>query len=245
MTPSQPPERLAKILARAGVCSRREAEKLILAGRVTVEGVPILTPAFVITAQASITVDGKPLPSCEAPRLWRYHKPRGLLTTHRDPQGRATVFESLPPTLPRVISVGRLDMDSEGLLLLTNDGGFSRLLELPKMGWKRVYRVRIFGQIQASLLHSLTQGITVEGVTYSPIHAVQDTEKSEASNTWLTVTLTEGKNREIRRVMAHFGWSVNRLIRVAYGPFTLGKLPPRGIEEILSPLTSIQERVFL
>lgn len=232
------PERLAKIIARAGVCSRRDAEKLIISGRVTVEGVVVPTPAFTATPQQHITVDGKPLPLVEAPRLWRYHKPRGLLTTHHDPQGRPTVFDFLPSALPRVISVGRLDFDSEGLLLLTNDGELSRFLELPTTGWERSYRVRVFGTIQDSLLQSLRKGITIEGMRYGPICAVRDTESS-GSNTWLTLTLTEGKNREIRRVMAHFGWSVSRLIRLSFGPFVLGNLNSEAVEEV--PTAALQK----
>lgn len=233
-------ERLAKIIARAGVCSRREAEKRILAGRVTVEGTPVLTPAFVTTPQALITMDGVPLPCPEAPRLWRYHKPRGLMTTHVDPQGRPTVFAALPKTLPRVISVGRLDMDSEGLLLLTNDGALARGLELPEKGWERVYRVRVFGRVQEALLDSLAQGLTVEGVRYGPIQAVREARSQEAANTWLTLTLKEGKNREIRRVMAHFGWKVSRLIRMAYGPFSLGDLRPNAVEEARVPFKMLK-----
>ncbi len=223
-------ERIARRLARAGLCSRREAERWIADGRVSVNGTVLATPAVVVREDDRITVDGRPLPEAERPRLWRYHKPAGLVTTHRDPQGRPTVFDHLPDTLPRVISVGRLDLNSEGLLLLTNDGDLARSLELPTRGWIRRYRVRVHGQVKPEQLLPLEKGITIDGVRYSGIRATLD--RQQGANAWLTVALTEGKNREIRRIMEHLGWTVTRLIRVAYGPFQLGGLLERAVEEI-------------
>lgn len=225
-------ERIAKFLARAGVCSRRDAERLIAEGRVSVNAKRLDTPAFKVTDTDQVRVDGMPVAPAEPVRLWRYHKPSGLVTTHRDPKGRATVFDHLPPGLPRVISVGRLDLTSEGLLLLTNDGGLARRLELPANGWVRRYRARAHGMITQAELDSLADGLAVEGVRYGPIHAKLD--HASASNVWVTVSLTEGKNREVRRVLEHLGLTVNRLIRVAYGPFQLGLLPPGQVEEISS-----------
>lgn len=215
-------ERIAKRLARAGICSRREAERLIAEGRVTVDGQRLDSPAVRVTDRSRITVDGKTVAAAAATALWRYHKPPGLLTTHRDPQGRPTVFDRLPARLGRVIAVGRLDYNSEGLLLLTNDGELARRLELPSTGWIRRYRVRVHGRPDARRLADLAQGITVEGIRYGPIEARIDSQS--AANAWLTVALTEGKNREVRRVLNHLGLEVNRLIRIAYGPFQLGKL---------------------
>jgi 23S rRNA pseudouridine2605 synthase len=223
-------ERIAKVIARAGVCSRREAERLIAEGRVAVDGKVLDSPALSIGPEAVVTVDGRPLPALEQPRLWRYHKPPGLITTARDPQGRPTVFERLPPELPRVIPVGRLDLTSEGLLLLTNDGGLKRRLELPSTGWTRRYRVRVFGRVDDEQLAALAQGVTVEGVSYGPITA--RLESRRGANAWLVMSLTEGKNREVRRVCRHLGLEVNRLIRVAYGPFQLGRLPRGGLAEV-------------
>ena len=223
-------ERIAKRLARAGVCSRREAERLIEAGRVAVDGLKLTTPAVTVTDENRITVDGKPIGAPEAPRLWRYHKPAGLLTTHRDPQGRPTVFERLPPELPRVVSVGRLDFTSEGLLLLTNDGALARRLELPANGWIRRYRARVYGAVDPARLAALAKGVEVEGVAYGPIEAALD--RQQGRNAWVTVALREGKNREVRRVMEHLGLQVTRLIRVAYGPFQLGQLARGGVEEV-------------
>ncbi len=225
-----PGERIAKRIARAGLCSRREAEALIVAGRVTVNGRRVDSPARNVTAADAITVDGRALPAPEAARLWRYHKPRGLVTTHRDPQGRPTVFGQLPADLPRVVSVGRLDLNSEGLLLLTNDGELARRLEHPAQGWLRRYRVRLHGQVDPARLLPLEKGVRVAGVDYGPIKAVL--ERQQGENAWLTVSLREGKNREVRRVMEHLGWTVSRLIRVAYGPFQLGNLARGAVEEV-------------
>lgn len=232
MTRTEKPkgERIAKCLARAGVASRRDVEAMIAARRVAVDGAVLSTPAFFVTAQSRITVDGKPVAAPQQTRLWRYHKPRGLVTTARDPQGRATVFDKLPKSLPRVITVGRLDLDSEGLLLLTNDGALARQLELPSSGWQRRYRVRVRGRPAAAALDRLKRGVTVDGIDYGPIEAVLD--RAEGSNSWLTVTLREGKNREIRRVFESLGHPVSRLIRVAFGPFELGKLAPGAVEEV-------------
>ena len=216
------PERVAKVLARAGLCSRREAERWIAAGRVAVDGKTLTTPAVLVTAENTVTVDGDPIPAAAPMRLWRYHKPPGLVTSHRDPQGRPTVFERVGESLPRVVSVGRLDLNSEGLLLLTNDGGLARRLELPATGWTRRYRVRVHGTVDERKLKGLEKGVTVSGIRYGPIRAALD--KQSRANAWLTVSLEEGHNREIRKVMEHLGLEVNRLIRVAYGPFQLGNL---------------------
>jgi 23S rRNA pseudouridine2605 synthase len=232
-------ERIARRLARAGLCSRREAERWIAAGRVAVDGETLKTPAVVVTAASRITVDGKPVAEAERTRLWRYHKPAGLMTTHRDPQNRATVFERLPADMPRVVSVGRLDLNSEGLLLLTNDGALARRLELPANGWQRRYRVRIHGKPDPEKLVALARGVTVEGVRYGPIRAILD--RQQGSNAWLTVGLTEGRNREVRKVMAHLGFTVSRLIRISYGPFQLGLLEPGEIDEV--PARVIKEQL--
>lgn len=228
----QPPpgERIAKVLARAGLCSRREAETWIAAGRVAVDGTVLTSPAFNVVPGARIAVDGKPIPQAEATRLWRYHKPRGLLTTARDPQGRPTLFERLPKDLPRVVAVGRLDLGSEGLLLLTNDGVLARHLELPATGWTRRYRVRVHGAVDPARLEALAGGVTIDGVRYGEIRASLD--RQQGSNAWVTIGLNEGKNREVRRICEHLGWPVTRLIRIAYGPFQLGHLPPGGVEEV-------------
>ncbi|MBX6320566.1 MAG: rRNA pseudouridine synthase [Rhodospirillaceae bacterium] len=222
--------RVARALARAGLCSRREAEAWIAAGRVAVDGRVLASPAFDVPDGAQITVDGRPLPAIEPPRLWRYHKPRGLITTARDPQGRPTVFERLPPGLPRVMAVGRLDLNSEGLLLLTNDGALKRRLELPSTGWTRRYRVRVHGAVDPARLAALAQGITIDGVRYGPVRAALD--RRQGSNAWLTIALAEGRNREVRRICEHLGWPVTRLIRIAYGPFQLGHLPPGAVDEV-------------
>jgi len=223
-------ERIAKRLARAGLCSRREAERWIEAGRVVVNGHKLDSPACVVAPEDLILVDGKPLAEPERTRLWRYHKPAGLVTTHKDPEGRPTVFQHLPDSMPRVISVGRLDLNSEGLLLLTNDGELARRLELPSNAWVRRYRVRVHGEVSADALARLEKGVTVEGVAYGAIKATLD--RQQGANAWLTVSLQEGKNREIRKVMEHLGWPVTRLIRVAYGPFQLGTLDEGGTEEV-------------
>lgn len=218
------------MLARAGVCSRRDAERLIAEGRVAVNGVTLDTPAFKVTDADKISVDGRPVRAAEPARMWRYHKPAGLVTTHRDPAGRDTVFDHLPPGLPRVISVGRLDLNSEGLLLLTNDGEVARRLELPSNGWVRRYRARAFGRVTQLELDGLRDGIEVDGVRYGPIDA--QLERGQAANAWINVAITEGKNREVRRVLEALGLKVNRLIRIAYGPFELGALEPGAAEEI-------------
>lgn len=230
--PSGPnePLRIAKAMARAGLCSRREAERWIEQGRVNVNGRVLTTPAFEVTAKDKVLVDGKHLPTAEPPRLWRYYKPRGLVTTHNDPQGRPTVFESLPEELPRVISVGRLDFNSEGLLLLTNDGALARHMELPSTGWLRRYRVRAHGRVSQQELDALKDGVEIEGVRYGPIEATLDSV--QGGNAWLTVALREGKNREVRRILAHLGVEVNRLIRISYGPFQLLDLKPGEAESV-------------
>jgi 23S rRNA pseudouridine2605 synthase len=223
-------ERIAKWLARAGVASRRDAERMIAEGRVKLGGQVVGTPATFIAPGDHVTVDGKPIGAPERTRLFRYHKPEGLVTTHRDPEGRPTVFAKLPPGLPRLVSVGRLDLTSEGLLLLTNDGALARKLELPSNGWLRRYRVRVHGRVEEAALAALARGVTVEGVRYGPIEAGLDAR--QGTNAWLTVSIQEGKNREIRRVMAHLGLEVTRLIRTAYGPFQLGILPRGAVEEV-------------
>lgn len=225
-------ERLAKVLARAGVASRREAEKLIEAGRVSVDGKKITSPALNVTEKNVIALDGEPIKAAEETRVWRYHKIAGVLTTNRDPKGRPTVFEKLPPELPRVVSIGRLDYNTEGLLLLTNDGELARHLELPQNGWLRHYRVRVYGDVNEAKLKSLSKSVEIDGVRYEPIKAEIEKEKSEGANKWLSVTIREGKNREVRKVMEHVGLQVTRLIRVSFGPFQLGKLPKGGIEEV-------------
>tara|TARA_Y100000022_G_scaffold133621_1_gene116012 strand:+ start:111 stop:1052 length:942 start_codon:yes stop_codon:yes gene_type:complete len=224
------PERIAKHIARAGLCSRREAEARILDGRVSVNGEIIASPALNVTASDSITVDGKPLPRREATRLWRYHKPRGLVVTDRDEKARETIFDSLAGKLPRVLSVGRLDMDSEGLILLTNDGGLARHLELPSTGWSRKYRARVQGQVDPTALAGIADGITIDGIRYGEVSARLDRQMT--SNAWLTVAIREGKNREVRRIMEYLSHHVSRLIRVSYGPFLLGDIAPGGFEEV-------------
>ena len=223
-------ERIAKVIARAGLASRRDAEAWIVAGRVTVNGVVIASPALNVTARDRIVVDGKPLPQRERTRLFRYHKPPGLLTTNRDDRGRPTIFGALPRSLPRLVSIGRLDLNSEGLLLLTNDGGLARVLELPDTGWLRRYRVRAHGRVDPTALARLKSGINVDGVSYGSIEAALDRE--QGANVWVTMGLREGKNREVRNVLRHLGLSVNRLIRVSYGPFQLGDLGRGAIEEV-------------
>ena len=223
-------DRIAKWLSRAGVASRRDVERLLTEGRVKLNNAVVTHPATFVTKGDIVQFDGKVVDEPERTRLWRYHKPDGLVTTHRDPEGRPTVFDKLKEQLPRVISVGRLDLTSEGLLLLTNDGALARRLELPETGWIRRYRVRVHGIVDDKALASLAKGVTVEGVRYGAIDAELDSRKGE--NAWLTVSLKEGRNREIRRVMVHLGLSVTRLIRIAYGPFQLGTMPRGAIEEV-------------
>jgi 23S rRNA pseudouridine2605 synthase len=224
------PQRIAKVLARAGLCSRRDAERWIAEGRVAVNGEVLRSPAVTVADSDDIRVDGTPLPEPERARLWRYHKPAGLVTTHRDEKGRATVFAALPKELPRLISVGRLDLNSEGLLLLTNDGALARRLELPATGWLRRYKVRVHGIVDPLRLASLEKGVTIEGVSYGPVRA--QLERQQGSNAWLAIGLREGKNREVRRVLEHLGYPVTRLIRLSYGPFQLGGLERGVIEEV-------------
>ncbi len=223
-------ERIARRIARAGLCSRREAERRILEGRVRLNGRVLPDPAVTVGAGDLVEVDGAPLPAPEPARLWRYHKPPGLVTTDRDPEGRPTVFDSLPAHLPRVISVGRLDLTSEGLLLLTNDGALARELELPARGWVRRYRARVRGRVDEARLARLSRGVEIAGLRYGPIAAGLDEQRG--GNAWLTIGLAEGRNREVRRVLEHLGHPVNRLIRIAYGPFQLGNLPRGGVAEI-------------
>lgn len=223
-------ERIAKIIARAGICSRRDAERLIAEGRVKVNGKVLETSAFLASFDDDICIDGKTIPQPEGTRLFLYHKPAGLVTTARDEQGRDTVFDHLPPDMPRVISVGRLDLNTEGLLLLTNDGELSRYLELPSTGWVRTYRVRAYGRPTDDDLQALADGISYEGVHYGPIDVVVD--RGRGDNTWMTMKLTEGKNREIRNVTRAIGLQVNRLIRISYGPFELGELPEGVVTEV-------------
>jgi 23S rRNA pseudouridine2605 synthase len=227
-------DRVAKVLARAGVASRRDVERLIGAGRVALNGRVLTTPAVKVEPGDIVTVDGEPVADAEPARLFRYHKPVGLVTTHSDPKGRPTVFQALPDGLPRLISVGRLDLNSEGLLLLTNDGGLARALEQPSTGVVRRYRARAFGRTSQARLDKLKDGITVEGVHYGAIEAKLDKAKEGAggANLWITVTLAEGKNREVRRVLEALGLKVNRLIRLSYGPFALGTLEPSQVEEV-------------
>jgi 23S rRNA pseudouridine2605 synthase len=234
MTPADAParagERIAKWLARAGVASRRDAERLIAEGHVTLNNNNVGHPATFVVPGDIVQVSGKVIDDPARTRLWRYHKPDGLMTTHKDPRGRPTVFEKLPPDLPRVVSVGRLDLTSEGLLLLTNDGALARRLELPSTGWLRRYRVRVHGDVSEPALKNLARGLVIDGTRYGPIEAGLDSRKG--SNAWLTVSIHEGKNREIRRVMACLGLSTTRLIRIAYGPFQLGNLARGAVAEV-------------
>ncbi|GFE65609.1 pseudouridine synthase [Litoreibacter roseus] len=230
--PTPPGDRIAKVLARAGIASRRGAEDMIVAGRVSVNGSQITSPALNVTETDEITVDGKPVGPAERPRLWRYYKPIGLVTSEKDDKGRDTVFAALPETMPRVMSVGRLDINSEGLLLLTNDGGIKRKLELPSTGWLRRYRVRVNGTPSETTIAPLKRGIVADGERFQPMEISLD--RQQGANAWLTVGLREGKNREIRRAMDEIGLKVNRLIRVSYGPFRLDDLKPGDVDEIKS-----------
>ena len=223
-------ERIAKRMARAGLCSRRDAENWIRAGRVMVNDTLLDTPAHIVGPDDKIIVDNKPLPNPEATRLWRYYKSRGLVVSHRDEQNRKTLFDRIKDRLPRVMSVGRLDLDSEGMILLTNDGGLARHLELPSTGWTRKYRVRIYGRVDEKQLEALKDGITIDGIHYGSLLARLD--KQMTSNAWLTIAIKEGKNREIRRVMEYLGYSVSRLIRTSYGPFQLGNMEEDDVQEI-------------
>ncbi|MBP5535127.1 MAG: rRNA pseudouridine synthase [Alphaproteobacteria bacterium] len=234
-------ERIAKKMAAAGLCSRRDAEKWILEGRVKVNGVKLTTPACVVSDDDIVVVDGIQLKKPDKMRLWCYHKPVGLLTTHKDPAGRPTVFENLPSSLPRVISVGRLDLNSEGLLLLTTSGALARSLELPKRGWKRQYRVRVHGVVTPDMILKAAKGLTINGVRYASTQIEIEANQSGGKNQWILVTLTEGKNREIRKMMEYFGLQVSRLIRISYGPFQLGNLPTGQVKEI--PQKVIKEQI--
>jgi 23S rRNA pseudouridine2605 synthase len=225
-----PGDRIAKVMARAGVASRRQAETLIAEGRVSVNGAVITSPALNVTPADKIVVDGAPMASRERTRMFLYSKPRGLVTTHSDPEGRPTIFTALPKTLPRLISVGRLDINTEGLLLLTNDGGLARVLELPATAWLRRYRVRANGSVTQDALDKLRDGVTVDGVHYGPIEAKLD--RMQGANCWLTFAIREGKNREVRKVLESLNLKVNRLIRVSFGPFNLGELPEWEVKEI-------------
>jgi 23S rRNA pseudouridine2605 synthase len=223
-------ERIAKVIARAGLASRRTAEEWVTAGRVAVNGEVIHSPALNVSAHDRISVDGEPLPARERTRLFLYYKPRGLMTSHADPQGRPTIFERLPKELPRLVSVGRLDFNTEGLILLTNDGALARALELPATGWLRRYRVRAHGSVTQRTLDELRTGITVDGIKYREIEATVD--RIQGANLWLTFAIREGKNREVRNVLGHLGLTVNRLIRVSFGPFQLGELSEGQVEEV-------------
>lgn len=234
------PERVAKVIARAGLCSRRDAERWIEMGRVNVNGKPLITPAMTVLPTDVVEVDGKPLPEREAARLWRYHKPAGLVVSHRDEKDRPSVFDKMPEDLPRVISIGRLDINTEGLLLLTNDGGLARLLELPATGWVRRYRVRANGKVTPEALEALSDGLMVDGVQYGPIDAKLD--KEQGANVWLTVALREGKNREVKKICEHLGLKVGRLIRTSFGPFQLGELARGAVDEISQKVLNEQVR---
>ncbi len=230
--PDQPAtgERIAKVMARAGLCSRRDAERWVAAGRVKVNDRKIDSPALNVSSTDKIEVDNKPLPDREPTKLWRYHKPAGLVVSHNDEKGRASVFENLPPDMERVVSIGRLDINTEGLLLLTNDGELARKLELPATGWLRRYRVRVFGSVDEAALAKLKKGIVIDGTHYGSIEATLDREQGK--NNWLTIGLREGKNREIKVICEHMGLKVNRLIRLSFGPFQLGDLNPGKVEEV-------------
>jgi len=230
MPPPKELQRIAKLLARAGIASRREVERMIAEGRVAVGGTPVETPATLLASLHGVTVDGKPVRAPAPARLFRFHKPAGLLTTERDPKGRPTIYDRLPKGLPRVIPVGRLDLNTEGLLLLTTDGELKRQLELPSSGVERTYRARVFGEVSQARLETLIEGIEIDGVRYGPIDA--NLERRTGRNAWIELKLTEGKNREVRRVLEHLGLQVSRLIRTAYGPFLLADLPAGAVDEV-------------
>jgi 23S rRNA pseudouridine2605 synthase len=223
-------ERIAKVIARAGVCSRREAEQLILDGYVTLNHKTLKTPAVNVTSSDEVRINGRLLPKREEARLWRYHKPDGLVVSHKDPEGRPSVFDKLREQLPRVVSIGRLDINTEGLLLLTNDGEVERLMELPSTGWIRRYRVRAYGHVAEAALEQLKGGVEIDGVRYGPVEA--KIEKGQGDNVWMSVAIREGKNREVKRICEYLGLQVNRLIRTSFGPFQLGELKRGGIEEV-------------
>ncbi|WP_245337795.1 pseudouridine synthase, partial [Methylobacterium radiotolerans] len=225
-----PGERIAKAMARAGIASRRDAETMIVAGRVSVNGETLTSPARNVTENDRILIDGEPMPSRERSRLWIFHKPRGVVTTARDPEGRQTVFDVLPEDLPRVVAVGRLDINTEGLLLLTNDGGLAKVIAHPDTGWLRRYRVRAHGDTDQAQLDRLAKGVTIDGMEYGPVEATLD--RVQGDNVWLTLGLREGKNREVKRILEHLGLSVNRLIRLSFGPFQLGDLEVGLVEEV-------------
>lgn len=227
---NRPGNRIAKVLSRAGVASRREAERMIAAGRVSVNGRKIDSPALNVTDKDRISVDGKPIQEAEPPRMWLYHKPPGLVSTNSDEKGRTTIFDRLPEDMPRVMTIGRLDISSEGLLLLTNDGGIKRKLELPSTGWLRKYRVRINGRPKVEDFEPLRKGLVIDGQRFQPMEVTLD--RQQGANAWLTIGLREGKNREIRRAIEDIGFTVNRLIRVSYGPFQLGTLKAGTVEEL-------------
>ncbi len=231
MTETTPPgERIAKVLSRAGIASRREAERMIAAGRVKVNGKRIESPALNVTSADRVEVDGKPLREPDPARIWRYHKPAGLVTTAKDEKGRPTIFAALPPEMPRVMSVGRLDLNSEGLLLLTNDGGLKRRMELPATGWLRRYRVRVNGTPADTDFEPLRKGLTLDGERFQPMQVSLD--RQQGANAWLTVAIREGRNREVRRAMEAIRLPVSRLIRISYGPFQLGDLAQGRVEEV-------------
>jgi 23S rRNA pseudouridine2605 synthase len=224
------PQRIAKLLARAGIASRREIERMIAEGRIALNGEKLTTPATLVNDVSGITVDGRPVRPAKATRLYRFYKPQGTITAAHDPKGRATIYDRLPPGLPRLMPIGRLDFMTEGLLLLTNDGEFKRQLELPRTGVVRTYRARAYGQVTQAQLEELAEGITIEGVRYGSINA--NLERRTGSNCWVEMSLTEGKNREVRNVLAHLGLQVSRLIRTAYGPLTLEDLEPGAVDEV-------------
>jgi 23S rRNA pseudouridine2605 synthase len=224
------PQRIAKLLARAGIGSRREVERMIAEGRIAIDGAVLTTPATLVSTLAGVTYDGRPVRAAKATRLYRFHKPAGCLTAATDPKGRPTIYDRLPPGLPRLMPVGRLDYTTEGLLLLTNDGELKRQLELPATGIPRTYRARAFGDVSQDRLEQLAEGITIDGIRYGSIDA--NLERSRGHNSWIEMTLTEGKNREVRRVLEHLGLQVSRLIRVSYGPFTLDGLAAGAVDVV-------------